>query len=55
VRWLEQALRVGARPAELWSEEGFRRYRDAPRLQSELRRQVSRRGGDVTRGQGAST
>ena len=55
VRWLEQALRLGARPAELWSDESFRRYRDAPRLQSELRRQVNRRGGDVTRGEGAST
>jgi tetratricopeptide (TPR) repeat protein len=44
VRWLEQALRLGARPAELWSEESFRRYRDAPRLQSELRRQIDRRG-----------
>jgi tetratricopeptide (TPR) repeat protein len=44
VRWLEQALRLGARPAELWSDESFRRYRDAPRLQSELRRKVSRRG-----------
>ncbi|PYP80988.1 MAG: hypothetical protein DMD35_02840 [Gemmatimonadetes bacterium] len=42
VRWLEQALRLGARPAELWSDESFRRYRDAPRLQSELRRQVGR-------------
>jgi tetratricopeptide (TPR) repeat protein len=55
VRWLEQALRLGTRPAELWSEESFRRYREAPRLQSELRRQVNRRGGDVTRGEGAST
>jgi len=54
VRWLEQALRLGARPAELWSEESFKRYRDVPRLQSE-RRQVNRRGGDVTRRQGAST
>ena len=44
VRWLEQALRLGARPSELWSEESFRRYRDVPRLQSELRRQASRRG-----------
>ena len=44
VRWLEQALRVGARPAELWRDESFRRYRDTPRLQSELRRQVDRRG-----------
>jgi tetratricopeptide (TPR) repeat protein len=43
VRWLEQALRLGARPAELWSDESFRRYRDTPRLQGELRRQVSRR------------
>ena len=55
VRWLEQALRLGARPDELWSEESFRRYRDAPRLQGELRRQVNRRGGDVTRSEGAST
>ena len=55
VRWLEQALRLGARPADLWSDESFKRYRDAPRLQSELRRQVNRRGGDVTRGEGAST
>ena len=55
VRWLEQALRLGARPAELWSDESFRPYRDAPRLQSELRRQVNRRGGDVTRDEGAST
>jgi hypothetical protein len=39
----------------LWSEESFMRYREAPRLQSELRRQVNRRGGDVTRGEGAST
>lgn len=54
VRWLEQALRLGARPAELWSEESFRPYRDAPRLQSELRRQVNRRGGDATRGKGGS-
>ena len=44
VRWLEQALRLGARPSELWSEESFRRYRDMPRLQSELRRQASRQG-----------
>jgi tetratricopeptide (TPR) repeat protein len=44
VRWLEQALRLGARPAELWRDESFRRYRDTPRLQSELRRQVDRRG-----------
>jgi len=44
VRWLEQALRLGARPAELWRDESFRRYRDTPRLQSEVRRQVDRRG-----------
>ena len=44
VRWLEQALRIGVRPAELWSDESLRRYRDAPRLQIELRRQVSRNG-----------
>ena len=44
VRWLEQALRLGVRPAELWDEESFRRYRDTPKLQSELRRQVNRGG-----------
>lgn len=44
IRWLEQALRFGVRPTELWSDESLRRYRDAPRLQSELRRQVSRDG-----------
>ena len=55
VRWLEQALRLGVRPAELWSDESFSRYRDAPRLQSELRRQVNRRRDDVTRDDGAST
>jgi len=55
VRWLEQVLRLGARPAELWSDESFRRYRDVPRLQGELRRQVNRRGGDATRDAGAST
>jgi tetratricopeptide (TPR) repeat protein len=55
VRWLEQALRVGVRAAELWSEESFRRYRNAPRLQSELRRQVSRRGAGPTGQVAAST
>jgi tetratricopeptide (TPR) repeat protein len=47
IRWLEQSLRLGTRPAELWSEERFRRYRDVPRLQSELRRQASRDGASL--------
>ena len=55
VRWLEQALRLGVRPAELWSDESFRRYRDAPRLQGELRRQVNRRRDALKRDEGAST
>ncbi|MFL5620407.1 MAG: hypothetical protein ACJ79A_18680 [Gemmatimonadaceae bacterium] len=55
VRWLEQALRLGARPAELWSDESLRRYRDAPRLQTELRRQVSRRGAGQSERAAATT
>ena len=55
VRWLEQALRLGARPAELWRDESFRRYRDTPRLQSELRRQVDRRGVGESLRAGATT
>ena len=50
VRWLEQVLRLGAPPAELWRDESFRRYRDAPRLQGELRRQVSRSGSGQSQG-----
>ena len=42
VRWLEQAIRLGVRPAELWRDESFRRYRDTPRLRGDLRRQVGR-------------
>lgn len=54
VRWLEQALRLGARPAELFGDESFSRYRDEPRLRGALRRDVSRPGGDAAR-QHAST
>jgi len=45
VRWLEQALRLGARADELLRDESFRRYRDEQRLRRELRRPVDRRGG----------
>jgi tetratricopeptide (TPR) repeat protein len=55
VRWLEQALRFGARPAELWRDESFRRYRDTPRLQSQLRRQVERRGAGESQRVAATT
>ena len=55
VRWLEQALRLGARAAELLDDESFRRYRDDSRLRGVLQRQVNRHGGDVMRGGGAST
>jgi tetratricopeptide (TPR) repeat protein len=55
VRWLEQAIQLGVRPAELLGDESFRRYRDEPRLRGALRRQVDRHGGDVARGDGAST
>jgi tetratricopeptide (TPR) repeat protein len=54
VRWLEQAIQLGVRPAELLGEESFRRYREEPRLRGALRRQVDRHGGDVARGDGAS-
>ena len=55
VRWLEQAIQLGARPGELLGDESFRRYREEPRLRGALRRQVDRRGEDVARGEGAST
>jgi tetratricopeptide (TPR) repeat protein len=55
VRWLEQAIQLGARPGELLGDESFSRYRDEPRLRGALRRQVDRRGGDAARGDGAST
>ena len=44
VRWLEQALRSGTTPAELWSEELFARYRYEPRLQTLLEQHVDLRG-----------
>ena len=43
VRWLEQALRLGARADELFGDESFRRYRNEPRLLGVVRRNV---GGD---------
>jgi hypothetical protein len=43
VRWLEQAIRLGVRPADLLGDESFRRYRDTPRLRGDLRRQVGPR------------
>ena len=48
VRWLEQAIRLGARAEELWRDESFRRYREEPRLRGVVRRNVDRRGGDST-------
>jgi len=55
VRWLEQAIRLGERPADLWRDESFRRYRDTPRLRSDLRRQVGGGGADRPERVGAST
>ena len=55
VRWLEQAIRLGARPAELWCDESFRRYRDAPRLRGDLRRQAGRGVAGHSEQVGAST
>jgi hypothetical protein len=55
VRWLEQAIRLGERPTELWRDESFRRYRDTPRLRGDLRRQVGRPGGGGSGGERAST
>jgi tetratricopeptide (TPR) repeat protein len=43
VRWLEQALRYGVSPADLWSDEMFERYRNEPRLRTEQKRQVDQR------------
>jgi len=45
IRWLEQALRLGVRPDQLWGDEAFARYRNEPRLQQVTRRQVGGRGG----------
>jgi tetratricopeptide (TPR) repeat protein len=55
VRWLEQAIRLGVRPAELLGDESFRRYRELPRLRGALRRQVGRDGADHQERVGAST
>ena len=55
VRWLEQAIQLGVRPAELLGDESFKRYREEPRLRGALRRQVDRHGDDIVRGDGAST
>jgi hypothetical protein len=44
VRWLEQSLRVGVRPEELWSDALFERYRHEPRLRVLLEHQVDLRG-----------
>ncbi len=45
VRWLEQALRLGARMDELLRDESFKPYRNEPRLRGVVRRNVDRRGG----------
>jgi tetratricopeptide (TPR) repeat protein len=45
IRWLEQALRLGARPDQLWGDEAFSRYRNEPRLRGVTRRQVGGSGG----------
>ena len=55
VRWLEQAIQLGVRPAELLGDESFKRYREEPRLRGALRRQVGGHGEDVPRTGGAST
>jgi tetratricopeptide (TPR) repeat protein len=55
IRWLEQALRLGARPGELLGDESFRRYREEPRLRGALRRQVDRAGFDDAHRESAST
>jgi len=44
IRWLEQALRLGSRPEQLWGDEAFSRYRNEPRLRGVTRRQVDGRG-----------
>ena len=55
VRWLEQALRLGARMDELLRDESFRRYRNEPRLRGVVRRNVDRRDGPGSGEQRAST
>jgi tetratricopeptide (TPR) repeat protein len=44
VRWLEQSLRAGVRPAELWADEAFVRYRGEARLRTMLEQKVELRG-----------
>ena len=55
VRWLEQALRLGARADELLGQASFRRYRDEPRLRGAMQRHVDRRGGVKTGPERATT
>ena len=55
VRWLEQAIRLGVRPADLLGDESFRRYRDLPRLRGALRRQAGHVGAHHSQWAGAST
>jgi tetratricopeptide (TPR) repeat protein len=55
VRWLEQAIQLGARPGELLGDESFKRYRDEPRLRGALRHPVGGQGEAVVRAEGAST
>ncbi len=40
VRWLEQSLRAGATPAELWGDELFERYRGEARLRRMVEEKV---------------
>jgi len=47
VRWLEQSLRAGVTPDELWAEELFERYRHEPRLRTLLEQHVELRGGGL--------
>ena len=44
VRWLELALRAGASPDEVWSEDAFGAYRNDPRLRVPERVQVRASG-----------
>lgn len=55
VRWLEQALRLGARADELLKDESFIRYRNEPRLRGAVRRHVNRSGEAGSGEQRAST
>ncbi|MEO8563988.1 MAG: hypothetical protein ABI601_18050 [bacterium] len=50
VRWLEQALLVGATPAELWADSVFERYRGAARLRTMIEQKVELRGPVVRQG-----